>query len=338
MVDSSSTIEILVLSAGRRVELCRLLRMDAAQLGVRARLIAADVAPHLSAACAVADEAHALPPALDDAYADAVVSLARRCGARVVIPTIDPELPGIARARPALEDSDAVVNIAEIPVVETARDKIRTERTLRAAGVKTPRTALPREVLDEVNEWQWPIIVKPVNGSASSRVRKAHTPDELERLSVSEDDLIVQELLGGHEVTVNVFVDRSGSCRSAVSHLRREVRSGEVSKGITFRTHALRDTAHAVVAALPGAFGAMCFQAILTPEGPVVFEVNARFGGGFPLAHRAGAPFTKWLMEIALGRTPTCHDEWLEGIYMLRFDEATYGLEESPDLRSRWFV
>jgi len=52
-----------------------------------------------------------------------------------------------------------------------------------------------------------------------------------------------------------------------------------------------------VVKAIPGLFGAICFQAIVGADGPVVLEINARFGGGFPVTHRAGARFTQWLLN-----------------------------------------
>ena len=81
--------------------------------------------------------------------------------------------------------------------------------------------------------------------------------------------------------------------------MRRELRGGEVSKGITVRRQDMTDAARAIATALPGAVGALCFQAFATQDGPVVFEINARFGGGFPLAHQAGGRFTRWLMLVS---------------------------------------
>lgn len=108
-------------------------------------------------------------------------------------------------------------------------------------------------------------------------------------------------------------------------HWRIETRAGEVSKGVTEDVAALRALAPKVIAALPGVRGALCFQAIMDPDkGPAVFEINARFGGGYPLAHRAGATFTQWLLEEALGLPVTAHDRWKAGVKMLRYDEAVF--------------
>jgi carbamoyl-phosphate synthase large subunit len=78
----------------------------------------------------------------------------------------------------------------------------------------------------------------------------------------------------------------------------------------------------------------LCFQAIDTADGPKVFEINARFGGGFPLAHAAGAPFTRWLIAEAAGLSEAPHDEWQEGTTMLRYDEAVFGRSEDPAWRA----
>ena len=69
----------------------------------------------------------------------------------------------------------------------------------------------------------------------------------------------------------------------------------------------------------------MCFQAIVTPAGEAaVFELNARFGGGYPLSHMAGGRFTKWLLEETAGRAPSVPEEWSEGVTMLRYDAAVF--------------
>jgi carbamoyl-phosphate synthase large subunit len=167
-------------------------------------------------------------------------------------------------------------------------------------------------------------MVKPRAGSSSVGIRVLSSPDELAELCGSPDYL-AQELLRGEEYTVNLFFDRSGRLRCAIPHQRYEVRGGEVAKGITRRHPELEAIAGALGETLPGARGALCFQAIVDQAGrAVVFELNARFGGGYPLAHHAGARFAQWLLEETTGRPCSAHNGWQDGVLMLRYDQAVF--------------
>jgi carbamoyl-phosphate synthase large subunit len=104
-----------------------------------------------------------------------------------------------------------------------------------------------------------------------------------------------------------------------------EVRAGEVSKGITVKDKRLMDLARAVAEALPGAFGPLNIQCFMDDSGKIqIIEINARFGGGYPLAHRAGARFTDWLLDELEGKLPSWSDDWTDDLAMLRYDEAIF--------------
>ena len=173
--------------------------------------------------------------------------------------------------------------------------------------------------------WRWPLIVKPIAGSSSVGIRSIRSLDDLGDLAGQADEHIIQELWQGQEYTVNVFFDASGALRCAVPHRRIEVRGGEVSKGRTERLPDIERITTQLSAALPGCRGALCFQAIVTPTGEAaVFEINARFGGGFPLAHAAGATFSRWLLEESAGLASSASDNWRPNVTMLRYDAAIF--------------
>jgi carbamoyl-phosphate synthase large subunit len=306
---------ILLTSAGRRVALLRLLRADARALGLEPRILTTDLAPELSAACAEADLAVPAPRATDPAYGAFLSALCAREKVRLLVPTIDPELAPIAAIADALRAAGTAVNISSPASIAIARDKEATMRALHAAGIAVPRSFTPAEAA----AWGGAMIAKPRDGSASKGVRVVG-PEELATLPAG---MLVQEQLAGAEFTVNLFVHQ-GRTVAAVPHQRLAVRAGEVEKGITRRVPALAEIAARLPAALPGLSGVLCFQAITTDDGPKVFEVNARFGGGFPLAHRAGAPFTRWLIADAAGLAWAPDDDWQDGITMLRFDDAVF--------------
>lgn len=331
----TAPFNILLTSAGRRVSLARLLRDDAAALGFKPRLITAEMSPGLSAASVEADACHQVPIATDADYVPVLLDICRREDIRLLVPTIDTELNALAAHRAEFEAAGILVNVSSIAAIDIARNKAETARVLSEAGIATPRTAWPHEVLAAPGDWDWPLIFKPNGGSSSVGLHKVFNVDELTKAWADYPDGIVQTLIKGPEYTVNMFVDPDGKCRATVPHLRRELRGGEVSKGITVRRQDMTDTAHAIAEALPGAFGVLCFQAFATDTGPVVFEINARFGGGFPLAHRAGAPFTRWLIQLAAGLVPDGADDWTDGVTMLRYDDAFFGVA-GPEERAAW--
>ncbi len=61
-----------------------------------------------------------------------------------------------------------------------------------------------------------------------------------------------------------------------------------------------------------------------------IIELNARFGGGFPLSREAGADFPRWMLEELTGRPSTARaDGWRAGLVMLRYDAAVFVQDET---------
>jgi carbamoyl-phosphate synthase large subunit len=319
-----SECTILISSAGRRVELIRCFRDGAAHLGIDLRVIAVDVDPAMSAACQIADVAIPVPRCDRAEFIDDLLRISLRHGVDLIVPTIDPELEPLSAHAARFREIGVDLAIAAPEVVRLARDKLRTAHFLASQGVPAPRSGRLDEVMADPNAWSWPLMIKPRSGSSSVGIRVVSAPERLAELGASPDYL-AQELLQGEEYTVNLFFNRAGRLRCAIPHLRCEVRAGEVAKGITRRHPELEGIARALGETLPGARGALCFQAIVDAAGrAVVFELNARFGGGYPLAHRAGARFAQWLLEETTGRPPSAHNDWQDGVLMLRYDHAIF--------------
>lgn len=316
-------LNMLVTSAGRRNHLIRCFREDAARIGLTLRVIAVDMQPDLSPACHAADASHAVPPCADADYIPSLHDICRREGVKLLVPTIDTELGVLSVHRDEFAVAGVHVAVSAPAVVRLAANKLDTARVLTNAGVMTPVTLTLEEFQANPARLRWPLIAKPVSGSASVGILRPKCQNELLRLTA--DGYIVQECLAGAEFTVNVFFDADGALQCAVPHRRIEVRAGEVSKGRTERVPALLEAAAKLAAVLPGVRGPLCFQAAVQESGEYgVFEINARFGGGYPLAHRAGARFSQWLLEESVGRPSSACDDWRSGVTMLRYDEAVF--------------
>ena len=318
---TSGAINILISSAGRRVALIECFRTAAREMGISLRVVASDLEPEMSAACRSAEARHAVPAVGDAGFVPALQEMASREKIHLLVPTIDPELLPLACAVEDFAAFGCRVHVSPPAVIDIVRDKLKTMAVLSAAGVPVPRTVALEEFV-VADGWSWPVFVKPRSGSASRAIRTVDLPDELPS-NVSEP-MIVQENLTGPEYTVNAFIDARG-LQTVITHRRIRIRAGEVEKGITERHPRHAAIARDIARALPELRGAFCFQIIDDAAGrPKVIEINARFGGGYPLADRAGARFAKWLLEEVSGLPPSCHDDWQAGVLMLRYDEAVF--------------
>ena len=113
--------------------------------------------------------------------------------------------------------------------------------------------------------------------------------------------------------------------QAAIPHFRMSVRAGEVEKGRTVRRADFETIARDLAAALPGPRGVLCFQLFDDPRlGPRIIEINARFGGGYPLADRAGGHFAENVLRTAIGLPLVACDDWQDGLTMLRYDNAVF--------------
>jgi carbamoyl-phosphate synthase large subunit len=315
---------ILFTSAGRRVELLQSFRRDAEALGVALRVIACDLDSRWSAACQLADAAYDLPAWESEHYVDALLAICRRERVQLVVPTVDPELLPLALAAETFLADGCTVLVSKPPVVRMARDKMLTMDTLREWDLPVPRSGTIDDIRECSETWRFPVVAKPRDGSASNGLAIIHSVDELAALNAGRS-WVVQEQLRGREFTVNMLFDTNGDLVVAVPHERRQVRAGEVEKGITVRHPGLLDCATRLAEVLQGARGALCFQAIVDEQGTTgIFEINARFGGGYPLTHAAGASFGRHLLAERLGLPLATPVDWREGVIMLRYDAAVF--------------
>jgi carbamoyl-phosphate synthase large subunit len=321
-------VTVLISSAGRRVELLRGFRRALDSLGVEGRVIATD-ASWYSSAFHDADEAFVVPRLDDPGYVPALLDVCEKQQVDLVVPTIDTEMAAWVASRDQFTTIGTTVALSGAGVVDIAGDKQLTHEWLVANDFPTVAQASPQTVLADPAAWDFPLIAKPRFGSAGIGVGIVRDATELS-VAVSRPELgemVVQTLAPGREYTIDVLADRDGRCVCAVPRRRIEVRSGEVSKGVTVRSPRLQDLAARICEALPGAFGTITIQVFVGdhPDELAVIEINARYGGGFPLALEAGADFPRWQLEELLGLPSTASpDAWRDGLVMLRYDAAVF--------------
>ena len=322
-------VTVLISSAGRRVELLRGFRRALGAVGAAPGRVVATDCSWYSSAFHDADEAFLVPRLGDPEFVPRLLELCVKHRVDLIVPTIDTEMPVYVAHRDQFDEIGTTIALSHGDVVAIAADKQRTHDWLVTQGLPTVEQTTPAAALADPDAWTYPLIAKPRFGSAGLGVGLVHDAEELAlvaRRGHELGELVVQRVAPGVEHTIDVLADRAGRCVCAVPRRRIEVRAGEVSKGVTVRSAVLEDLASRVCEALPGAYGALNVQVFVDdPEHLAVIEINARYGGGFPLSLEAGADFPRWMLEELLGLPSTASpDGWRAGLVMLRYDAAVF--------------
>jgi len=322
-------VNILLTCIGRRVSLAESFRRALRDLGLEGAIYGADWS-RLAPAFHVVDEGFVVPGVNAAGYVDALLDICRERDVDMVIPLIDWELVTLADARDCFAEIGARVVVSSTEVARTCWDKQEAFRFLSERGVTTPRVLSYKEAL----AGPFPVIAKDRHGSASKQVRRVHSAAAMKRLGSRRKRLVFQEYVEGREYTVDVYTGLDGRPRVAVPRWRIQVRAGEVAKGMTVRHPAIIREATRLVEALAECRGVITCQCRVDADGAVkFFDVNPRFGGGVPLAIRAGADFPTWLIQEHLGRRPDIDPAgWESGLVMLRYDEAVFRRAEDVGL------
>ncbi|MHB8949248.1 MAG: ATP-grasp domain-containing protein [Rhodoferax sp.] len=308
---------VLLLSAGRRVELAQAFASEIKARGLHAKMLATDMKPELSAVCQMVDVAVKAPRVNDPSYIDFLLSTCKAHQVGMVIPTIDTELLLLAQYRDVFAEEGVHLIISDEALVRDCRDKRLTASLFCNLGIDTPR-------IFERSALQFPCFAKPYDGSCSVGASVVHDVNMLSDAMLADEKMMFMELIDGShtEFTVDAYYDQTGQLVCFVPRQRIEVRGGEISKGVT-RRNQVYDYLLPKLTRLEGAKGCITLQLFSNFQTGrfAALEINPRFGGGYPLSYSAGANYPGWLIdEYLLNRKIPFFDGWEADLLMLRYD------------------
>lgn len=308
---------ILILSAGRRVELVQDFQTEAARFSDGLKVFTTDLNPEMSPACHVADGAFGVPPISSANYIDSIFDSALRQNVGLIVPTIDTELQKLADARRRFEEAGIHVAVSDSELVTVCRDKRLTSGLFNRHGIETPEIYGRESIV-------FPCFAKPYDGSRSIGAKYIRSAEDLSYEMLTDPKIIFCRYIDIDneftEFTVDLYYSREGRLKCAVPRERLEVRSGEVSKGAT-RRNSLYALLVDKMAYLEGARGCITAQFFCKDSTVYGIEINPRFGGGFPLTYAAGGNYPGWLIsEYLYGGKIPFFDQWESNLIMLRYD------------------
>ena len=310
---------ILILSAGRRVELVQSFQKAAKRLNIKSNVVAGDCS-ETAPAIYFADRRAILPRINEDNYVDEIINVCKREGIRLVIPTIDTDLLLLSEERERIEsESGAVVLISSTEVISICRDKINTQKFLEENGFKIPKMYSEEEL--DSGELEFPLFIKPKSGSSSINTFKVNNIEELATYKSLIKEPIVQDFMEGKEFTVDVFLDFDGNLITVVPRLRMATRSGEISKGKIIKDKEIIEDIKRLVEVLKP-IGHITVQLMKTNKGIEYIEINPRFGGGAPMSIQSGADSCENLYRLLMGENLEYNENYRDNIMFFRFDNS----------------
>ena len=313
-------LNILMTAGSRRVPLVHAFRNALRSTAAGGRIIVTDVNP-LSPAVHVADRAYRVPMANDPAYLPELLAICEAERIRLVVPTIDDELPIVAAGRGEFAALGAITACSTESTSKLCNDKYSTCKYLREAGVRAVQTWLPGELPSDPS---FPLFIKPRGGRGAVGAFMLRSRRELDFFLGYVDDPVVQEYLDGPEFTIDVLCDFDGQPLSIVPRERVVIRSGVMDRGRTVKSQRLIELARLACLAIPFA-GPLNIQCRMKGGEPVIFEINPRFSGGIPLTIESGADFPRMLVRLALGgRVEPSIGSFREDLWMTSFESSFF--------------
>lgn len=312
-------MNILITSAGRRVSLLQAFQKELEKSVKDGKVFAADANPILSAACHIADGYFEVPRLDDKSYIESILQECIQRDIKLIVPTIDHELLLLAEHKQLFADKGITVLVSDPDLIRKCRNKKLTQEFFESKNIPVPKEF-------KKDDYRLPLFIKPIDGSRSVDTYIIHSKEQLTDYHFENEKLLFFEYLD-HDVydeyTCDLYYDCKHQLKCAVPRKRIEVRDGEVNKGLTCN-NALVGFLKQHLGLLQGAVGCITAQFFMHRETEKIFgiELNARFGGGYPLSYLAGANFPKWILEeyYHQKQVEDQFDCWEDNLLMLRYD------------------
>ncbi|KPH75932.1 ATP-grasp domain-containing protein [Oceanobacillus caeni] len=314
-------INVLITSAGRRVELIKCFKEARDDMNLEGNVVAVDI-DNTAPALYHADKHYIISRINDKNYITDLIKVCNEENIHLIVPTIDTELLKLSEYREFIQkNTNARVLISDKSVIEICRNKFNTQRFFIENNFGVPRLIEKKDI--ENKNYDFPLFIKPLNGSSSINTFKVNSEKELDFFLNYVPNPIVQEYVSGEEYTIDVFTDFESKIITVVPRLRLSTRGGEVNKGLVKKDAIIIKEVIKVIEVLRP-IGHITIQCMKTVDGIKFIEINPRFGGGAPISIKAGADSPKNLYKLLLGEKLEYNEEYKDNFLGLRYDEAVF--------------
>lgn len=310
---------ILIMSAGKRVSLYRFFLNETSKLSISSKVYCADSNPNYSAAAIYSKNSIRVKKTSDKGFIKDLKIKCQKLQVSLIIPTTDHELLILSNHEEEFKKINVNIIISKKKFIKETSNKIYTKKIFDEIKLRYPK------IYKYKSEIKYPCFAKPVAGSSSQNNYIINNNIDYKYAKNKSKDLIFMEYLDHKyytEYTIDLYYDKSGELKSLVARERIEVRAGEVTKAVTNKRVSKKLWLN--FSKIKDARGQITAQVFINNKNLKVFgiEINARFGGGYPLSQHAKANFIKYILdEYILEKTIKKNMKWKDSLTMLRYND-----------------
>ena len=254
------------------------------------------------------DNTYVVPSISDeDKYIASLLDICRKESITFLISLYDFDIHIISQHLDKFKSYNVIPLIVDFNASKICFDKLETNRFLVDNGFNHPKTYADLSIAIksiEKKEITFPVIIKPRFGFASKDIFIANTINEMNFLFQYRPDMIIQEFVNGVEYGIDILNDLDGRLVHFCSKRKIEMRSGETDIAEIVDNIKFKNLVTKLTKTLR-CIGVLDIDLIISKKNRdeviTILEINPRFGGGYPMSHRAGANFPDLITKIILG-------------------------------------
>lgn len=225
----------------------------------------------------------------------------------IVLPFVDPAIAICAELKNVV-NKNIFIPVSEKEVCNIFFNKRTAEQWCQNNNIASPN-----------NISNFPLIAKPVFGSASKGIEKIESVEQLERYK-NNQDYIIQKFVDAEEYTIDCYISpQARKIISVVPRIRLETQGGESIKTVTRKDTEIMLFCENIISK-SGVVGPITIQLLKEKAtGKLYFmELNPRFGGAVVASIGAGANSAEYLINDYLGVQNQKFDSWEDNFLMVR--------------------
>lgn len=298
-------MKILFLGAGKRLSLLEAFLSKSVTDLVRIELHSVEASEMVPISTIA--KIHVGPKFDDPSFGIWLIDLVSNLGIDIVIPNMDSATVALSQIKKKIESLGSWAIVSDSSLCISMQDKQMAEDWFVAHNLPVPMRT------------RWPRILKKRLGFASRGQVVVNDINERDVFLINRNlsEYIEQNFVAGDEYTVDAYVSRDARFINAMSRMRLKVSDGEVEESLSSYHPLILDLTEKLFS-FEGWQGPLTAQFIDSVDGPILIEVNPRFGGGVTHSIHCGLNFPEWLVRERLGLPLPSGIVWQKNSLMTR--------------------